>query len=214
MSAGKGAETVTVERGITRRRFLAGLAGAVVMMARGAGAATCAPTEDNPQGPFYIPGAPFRMDIAPGGEPGERLVVGGRALSAADCRPLADAVVDVWHANAAGMYYGLEGAAGDAGWQLRGRARTGPDGAYRFETILPGRYPLSPRRLRPRHIHYLVAAPGHRPVVTQLYFAGDPSLAGDPLVRQNLIMPLSARGTTGGASTNWSVVFDVTLAPL
>jgi catechol 1,2-dioxygenase len=157
MSAGKMAEAVTVGRGITRRGFLAGLAG---------------------------------------------------------CRPLADAVVDVWHANAAGMYYGLEGAAGEADWQLRGRARTGRDGAYRFETILPGRYPLSPRRLRPRHIHYLVAAPGHRPVVTQLYFAGDPSLAGDPLVRQSRAKTMSAPRTTGGPGAPWSVEFDVTLAPL
>jgi len=205
---------MTDGRGITRRGFLAGLAGAIVTVARGAGAATCAPTEDNPQGPFYLAGAPFRADIAPGGEPGERLVVGGRILSAAGCRPLADAVVDVWQANAAGTYYGLEGPAGDGGWQLRGRALTGNDGAYHFETILPGRYPLSPRQLRPRHIHYLVAAPGHRPVVTQLYFAGDPSLAGDPLVRPRLVMPLSASRTEGGGGTRWSVVFDVTLPHL
>jgi len=213
VSAGKGAEAVTVGCGITRRGFLAALAGAVVAGACGTGAATCVPTEDNPQGPFYVPDAPFRTDIAPGGEPGERLAVGGRVLSAAGCRPLADAVVEVWHANAAGAYYGLEGATGEGAWQLRGRARTGKDGSYRFETILPGRYPLSPRQLRPRHIHYLVAAPGHRPVVTQLYFTGDPSLAGDPLVRSSLIMPLNAARKAGGAGAPWSVVFDVTLAP-
>jgi catechol 1,2-dioxygenase len=198
---------------MTRRRFLAALAGAVAAGACGAGAATCVPTEDNPQGPFYIPDAPLRVDIAPGGEPGERLDVGGRVLSAAGCRPLTDAVVEVWHANATGAYYGLEGATGEGAWQLRGRARTGKDGSYRFETILPGRYPLSPRQLRPRHIHYLVAAPGHRPVVTQLYFAGDPSLSGDPLVRPSLIMPLGTARTGGGGGTRWSVVFDVTLAP-
>jgi catechol 1,2-dioxygenase len=198
---------------MTRRRFLAALAGAVAAGACGAQAATCVPTEDNPQGPFYLPDAPLRADIAPGGEPGERLAVGGRVLSAAGCRPLADAVVEVWHANAAGAYYGLEGATGEDAWQLRGRARTGKDGSYRFETILPGRYPLSPRQLRPRHIHYLVAAPGHRTIVTQLYFAGDPSLAGDPLVRPSLIMPVNAARKTGGAGAPWSVVFDVTLAP-
>ena len=205
---------MTIGKGITRRGFLAGLVGAVATGTRGAGAATCAPTEANPEGPFYIGGAPFRTQIAPGGEPGERLVVSGTVLSAAACRPLQGAVVDVWHANAAGMYYGLEGAAGDEAWQLRGRARTGEDGAYRFETILPGRYPLSPSRLRPRHIHYLVTAPGHRPLATQLYFAGDPSLEGDPLVRQGLVMPLGATRATGGVGTLWSVVFDVTLAPL
>jgi protocatechuate 3,4-dioxygenase beta subunit len=111
------------------------------------------------------------------------------------------------------MYYGLEGAAGDEAWQLRGRARTGVDGAYRFETILPGRYPLSPSRLRPRHIHCLVTAPEHRPVVTQLYFAGDPYLEGDPLVRRSLVVPIATTPAKGGRG-RWSVDFDVTLAPL
>jgi len=67
VSAGTGAEATAAGWGITRRGFLVALAGAVVASARGAGAATCAPTEDNPQGPFYVAGAPFRTDIAPGG---------------------------------------------------------------------------------------------------------------------------------------------------
>ena len=89
MSAGKGAEAVTVGRGITRRGFLAALAGAVVAGACGTGAATCVPTEDNPQGPFYVAGAPFRTDIAPGGEPGEEHPPGHPAPDGP--RPLAGA---------------------------------------------------------------------------------------------------------------------------
>jgi protocatechuate 3,4-dioxygenase beta subunit len=31
-----------------------------------------------------------------------------------------------------------------------------------------------------QHVHYLVTAPGHKPVITQLYFATDPVFDGDP----------------------------------
>ena len=199
---------------LTRRGFLTGLVAAVFAAAHGVEAASCPPTEDNPQGPFYVSGAPFRVGIAPDDEPGERLVVTGRVLSATDCRPLPGAVVDVWHASDAGAYYGMEGAGGDDAWRLRGRASTGPTGAYRFETILPGRYPLGPRRLRPRHIHYLVTHPAHRPLVTQLYFAGDPFLEGDGLVRRSLIVPLASPPAAGGAPKRLAATFDVVLSPL
>lgn len=197
-----------------RRQFLAaGLGAALLAAPRGFGAALCPPTEENPQGPFYLPDMPLRADLAPRDEPGERLAVTGRVLSAADCRPLAGARVEVWHANASGTYYGLEGDGGEDASRLRGRIRTGADGAYRFETVLPGRYPLSPRRFRPRHIHYLVSHPGHRTLMTQLYFAGDPDLIGDPFVRPSLVVPLRSVAAAGTRPAERSAAFDVVLAP-
>jgi len=41
---------------------------------------------------------------------------------------------------------------------------------------MPGHYP---QRVC-QHVHYLVSAPGHKPLVTQLYFATDPVFEGDP----------------------------------
>jgi len=197
-----------------RRRFLvAGLGAALLTAGRGFGAASCHPTEENPQGPFYLPDMPSRPQLAPNDEPGDRLTVSGRVLSAPECRPLAGAVVEVWHASAGGIYYGMEGAGGPDASRLRGLLRTGEDGGYRFETVLPGRYPLSPRRYRPRHIHYLVSHPAHRTLVTQLYFAGDPDLAGDPLVRPSLVVPLRNVGAAAKRGRLLAASFDVVLAP-
>jgi catechol 1,2-dioxygenase len=126
---------------------------------------------------------------------------------------LAGAVVEVWHASAGGIYYGMEGAGGEDASRLRGRIRSGKDGAYRFETILPGRYPLSPRRFRPRHIHYLVSHPGHRTLVTQLYFAGDPDLTGDPFVRPSLVVPLRKVVAAAKRGRLLAASFDLVLAP-
>lgn len=41
---------------------------------------------------------------------------------------------------------------------------------------MPGHYPDRPAP----HIHYLIAAPGHKTLITQLYFATDPFFEGDP----------------------------------
>ncbi|MBI5444144.1 MAG: twin-arginine translocation pathway signal protein [Deltaproteobacteria bacterium] len=196
-----------------RRHFLAAGLGALLLAAGRGLAGACAPTDENPQGPFYLPDMPLRPDLAPRDEPGERLAVTGRVLSAADCRPLAGAVVEVWHASAAGIYYGMEGVGGEDASRLRGRIRSGTDGGYRFVTILPGRYSLSPRRFRPRHIHYLVSHAGHRTLVTQLYFAGDPDLAGDPFVRPSLVVPLRKVGADAKRGRLLAASFDLVLAP-
>ena len=41
---------------------------------------------------------------------------------------------------------------------------------------MPGHYPDRVCQ----HIHYLATAPGHKTLVTQLYFATDPVFEGDP----------------------------------
>ena len=56
-------------------------------------------------------------------------------------------------------------------------SRTEADGWYRFRTIVP-----APYGQRTRHIHFRVAAEGTRPLVTQMYFAGEPLNANDPLL--------------------------------
>lgn len=191
----------------TRRAFLgAGAAALVVARAARANAASCPPTPPNVEGPFYLPGAPFRAELAPEGEPGERLALGGRVLAAPDCRPLAGAVVDVWHASAEGFYYNLEGPADPESFALRGRARTDGEGRYAFETVVPGHYRLTRTRWRPRHVHYRVSHPECRTLVTQLYFAGDPHLPGDPFALPSLVIPLAAASERGFEGT-----FDVVL---
>ena len=197
-----------------RRQFLAVALVAVLGMVRQASGAGCsAATRDNPEGPFYIPGAPFKNRLAPESQPGERLRISGRVMAADSCQPLAGAVVDVWHANAAGYYYGLEAARPlkPEEYLLRGRIKTGTDGSYSFETILPGNYRVSETWMRPRHIHYIVSHPSHGRLTTQLYFEGDPNNAKDPMVKPSLIIPLRSIKGEGAAAAHEGK-FDIALA--
>jgi catechol 1,2-dioxygenase len=177
---------------VNRRQFLILAVVAALGMTRPATGAGCPVTEDNPPGPFYLPGAPFRSKLAPDSQPGERLVISGRILAGTGCTPLAGAVVDVWHANAAGFYYGLEASRPLKAeeYLLRGRIRTGEDGRYSFDTILPGKYQVNENWVRPRHIHYIVSHPTRQSLTTQLYFEGDPNNLTDPMVKSPLIIPL------------------------
>jgi protocatechuate 3,4-dioxygenase beta subunit len=139
----------------------------------------CAVTADNIEGPFFTAGAPYRATLVANGDPGERLRLAG-VVRGVDCRPLADAELELWHANANGDY-DLDG------YKFRAALRVAADGAWRVDTIVPGRY-LNGARYRPAHIHAKVRAAGHRELTTQLYFAGDPYNDGDPFIEPSLVM--------------------------
>jgi len=132
--------------------------------------AECRPTQTDTQGPFYLRGAPTRLAIAAPDEPGDRLIVRGRVLGS-DCRtPLAGALLDVWQADARGDYHGAVEQ-----FRLRGRLHTDVTGGWELTTIRPGNYRLGDG-MRPAHIHFIVSHSAHPPLVTQLYFRGDPYL--------------------------------------
>ncbi len=159
----------------------------------------CVPTEKNIEGPFFTPGAPNRAVLAEAGMKGTPLQVAGRVLDR-DCKPIAGARMEVWQADHAGAY-DLKG------FRLRGHLELAEDAAYDVRTIIPGRY-LNGDQYRPAHIHVKVAAPGYRPLTTQLYFEGDPYNGVDPWIRQTLIMKL-ARGADGLVAAQ----FDFVLPP-
>lgn len=169
---------------------------------RALAAASCAPTQANPLGPFHRRLAPFRAVLAAPSEPGEPLIITGRVLAADGCTPLANAVVDAWHANTRGEYYNVMESRDDESpaYRLRGRVETNPKGEYRFETIMPGAYSMG-ASMRPRHVHFIASHPGAQQLVTQMYFAGDPNLDRDPLVKESLVVPRSGE----------SVQFDIVL---
>jgi catechol 1,2-dioxygenase len=135
--------------------------------------AACVPTQDDIQGPMYVPGAPRRSILAPPNEPGERLRVRG-TIYGPDCKtPLRKALLDVWQADAKGNYHGENEA-----YRLRGQILTNDRGEYEFDTVKPGSYGDA-RGMRPAHIHFTISNPGHEPLTTQLYFKGDPYLGHD-----------------------------------
>jgi protocatechuate 3,4-dioxygenase beta subunit len=140
----------------------------------------CGPaTADNIEGPFYKPGAPHRAVLATKRDAGAPLVIDG-TVQTTDCKPIAGAVLDIWHADARGTY-DLEG------YRFRGALVTDSRGRWQLRTIVPGRY-LNGRTYRPAHIHVKVRARGRAPLTTQLYFSEDPYNAKDPFIVESLIM--------------------------
>jgi catechol 1,2-dioxygenase len=130
----------------------------------------CPRTEDDVEGPFYVPETPFRTDIASEDEPGERIVIKGRVLQTDCATPVKDALIEVWQTDAQGNYHYQ-----DEGYRLRGQMKADEKGNYSFSTIKPGRYRIM-RGFRPAHIHIKVSYPGFETLTTQLYFEGDPYL--------------------------------------
>lgn len=178
------------------------------LVGTGGAASVCTPTPVNALGPFYLPDAPFVERLDRPDEQGERIEFAGRVLALPDCRPVAGAVLDIWHANAGGVYYNLERNSRPADYRLRGRIRTGPDGSFRCPTVRPGRYGAGPGGSRPSHIHVTISAPALAPLTTQVYFPADPGNAGDDLFLPALAGSLQAR--VGAPALLW---FEFVLGP-
>ena len=121
------------------------------------------------------------------GEPlGERIIVHGRVVDE-DGRPVPNALLEVWQANAAGRYQhevDRHPAPLDPNFAGAGRALAGADGSYRFVTVKPGAYPWRnhPNAWRPAHIHFSIFGRAFtQRLVTQMYFPGDPLFELDPI---------------------------------
>jgi protocatechuate 3,4-dioxygenase, beta subunit len=121
------------------------------------------------------------------GEPlGERITVSGRVLDS-EVRPLRNALIEIWQANAAGRYrhrVDEHPAPLDPNFTGAGRCMTDDEGAYRFVTIKPGAYPWKNHEnaWRPAHVHLSVFGRAFTErLVTQMYFPGDPLFAYDPI---------------------------------
>ena len=183
-----------------RRRHLvfAGLAGIAVTTP--AAAQQCRVTPRDQLGPFYSRGAPEQTELCASGSGGkERLVVSGRVLGA-DCKSLAGALVEVWHADAKGDYSEFtRGKKDDPACLLRASIPCDAEGRYRFNSIVPAEYPG-----RPRHIHYRVSHAGHATLVMQLYFGRERG------VDDALVVALQREGQ--GATAVSRATFDITLA--
>lgn len=105
------------------------------------------------------------------GEPlGERMILTGRVLDERR-RPVANTLVELWQANAAGRYDHPSDPATaplDPNFQGYASLKADRDGAWRITTIKPGGYD-SPIGHRPPHIHFDIRGRAHRNVA-QLYF--------------------------------------------
>ena len=144
------------------------------------------------EGPLYVAGAPLfegeaRMDD--GTDPGTVMFLSGRVFDP-EGKPLAGAVVDLWHANTQGTYSYFDSTQSE--FNLRRRIVTDAEGRYKARSIVPSGYGCPPdgptqellnqlgrHGQRPAHIHFFISAPGHRHLTTQINLAGDQYLWDD-----------------------------------
>jgi protocatechuate 3,4-dioxygenase beta subunit len=138
--------------------------------------ASCTLTPEETEGPYYFDVDSVRSDIREDRD-GTDLRVAIRVQDAAACTPIANAVVDIWHCDAEGVYSGFESAStGGPGGSgptdddtfLRGVQVTNAKGIVEFLTIYPGWY-----RGRTVHIHAKVHIDRATALTTQMYFDED-----------------------------------------
>jgi protocatechuate 3,4-dioxygenase beta subunit len=172
-------------------------------------AATRPPTPGTVLGPFYKRLAPNTKVLRQPGDPGMPLVVAGTVFSTRG-EALPAATVEVWQTNHLGLY-DLDG------YRYRTKLTTSADGKYDFSSVMPGHYPARVCQ----HTHYLVTAPGYKPLITQLYFATDPVFEGDPeknykrdplITSRELVRPITLLGDP--QQMHASVQFELVLEPL
>ena len=112
----------------------------------------CEPTAEDEMGPLYVPGAPERNQIGTG------YLLMGRVKSAADCTPIAGAMIEVW----------MVGPQGHYGDDWRATLFSAGNGGYYLRSHVPPGYGTGRA-----HIHIKVSSAGYQTLITQHYPVND-----------------------------------------
>ena len=173
-------------------------------------------TRNDILGPFWRPGAPFSSKLIPPGATGQKLVMSGTVMDT-DGKPVPGVIMDFWNADKDGASdLKNPGQALDPSeFKYRGLVKTGADGRYEVETVVPGRYKIPGGLpgfetfdgvLRPSHLHVMTSHNGTVPLITQIYFEGDDAIPNDPwAVKSNNIAKLDKSAPV------WKTTFDIVL---
>jgi hydroxyquinol 1,2-dioxygenase len=189
-------------------------------------------TESTVLGPFHMVESPPRElgdDINLDGK-GTPCLVSGQ-VTGPDGEPLAGATVDVWQTNEEGFYDVQQPGIQPPG-NLRGLFTADKHGRFWFRSVVPRYYPIPDdgpvgqllaatgrHPYRPAHLHFIVAAPGYRPVTTHVFVADSPYLESDAVfgVKDSLIREVREvddpdRAAHVGLSNPFrTLTFDLTL---
>jgi len=189
-------------------------------------------TESTVLGPFHMVESPKRElgdNIALDGK-GSPCLVSGQ-VTGPDGEPLAGASVDVWQTNEDGFYDVQQPGIQPPG-NLRGLFTADEEGRFWFRSVVPRYYPIPDdgpvghllsatgrHPNRPAHLHFIVAAPGYRPVTTHVFVADSPYLDSDAVfgVKDSLVRDVPevddpARAAEVGLPNPFrTLTFDLTL---
>ncbi|OCK95993.1 catechol 1,2-dioxygenase 1 [Cenococcum geophilum 1.58] len=185
-----------------------------------------APTATAILGPFWREDAPARKmgeTIVFGIENGDRTYMHGQVLDYRTRKPIEGAELDVWHTAPNGLYEQQDPDQPDM--NLRGRFTTGKDGKYNFYCLRPTSYPipydgpagkllqlLDRHPMRPGHIHFIVTAPGYKPIVTQIFDRSDKHITDDAVfaVKDSLVVDFLPY--KGDPNADFELPYDFRLA--
>ncbi len=149
------------------------------------------------------------------GVTGDKVTIEG-IVADGDGKPVNDAIIEIWQANAHGKYAHPEDTQDkplEAGFKGFGRVPTDDQGRFRFTTIKPGRVPAPGGGAQAPHINVTIFMRGIlKHMITRIYFPGDGANAEDAVLnsvpakrRATLVAkPISGRGDT----LEWNVVLQ------
>jgi catechol 1,2-dioxygenase len=182
---------------------------------------TTGETESTVLGPFHVSNAPRYpngANICLDGK-GEPLLVSGTVRDVKG-NVIPGAMLDVWQTNEDG-FYDVQQKGIQPDNNLRGVFTSDTKGHYDFKSVYPRFYPipddgtvgkmlkaLDRQPNRPAHIHFIVSAPGFKPVTTHIFTPDCPWLRDDAVfgVKESLIADFKKKGD------HWEVEWDFVLS--
>ena len=147
-----------------------------------------------------------------------------------DGKPIGGALLDLWQTDGDGLYEAQRGE----DQYMRGVFHSNADGTYTVRTVAPIGYTIPMdgpigelmsktkiSHMRPAHIHFHVAAPGYKPVVTHLFQKGCEFIDTDvvfgvkePLIIEFVKKPAGSKAPNGEVMNEpfYEVKYDFKLA--
>ena len=187
-------------------------------------------------GPFFIENTP---ELPNGGDlwhgqVGEPLVVSGKIVDQKGA-PASGTVLAVWQNAGNGLYAQQDPQQNPTNYH--GRLTVAPDGTFAFSTVRPVSYTvpddgpagdmlrvLGRNAWRPAHLHMMIQAPGHTPLITEFFPDDDKYLDQDAVfgVRAPLVLPFKRATDRSALPANlvardtlpmpvWTARLDLTL---
>lgn len=144
---------------------------------------------------------------------GDPVTIEGRIIDA-EGKPVDDALVEIWQANAHGRYDHPDDTRNvplEPGFRGFGRVPTNAAGAFSITTIKPGPVPAPDGGSQAPHINVTIFMRGMlKHLRTRLYFPDEPANANDPVLAR---VPAARRGTLiatprGSGVLDWNVVLQ------
>lgn len=150
------------------------------------------PTAETTEGPYFSTGSPERASLVEAGDDGTPFTLSG-LVTDTECAPLAQAKIELWHADPAGEYDNVS-------YRYRGHFFTASDGTFTVETLKAGLYPG-----RTRHFHVKVQPVGGRVLTTQLFWPDEDGNTADGIFDASLLMNVTLNAGSESGSFQFVV---------